>query len=391
MATPSWIDQTLSDMLPVLRDRGEGQHLEFMVKYPDSGYELSREIAAFASSNAGTILIGVSDDGDLKGLPGLDTNTGRDTLLRRVEGVCSGNIRPAITPVVKFAQEGEAIILVIEVPRGSQPIYYSKHTPYMRHLSSSRPAEPHEVIERISEWLKTSPVEPAEDDPKSRFLSSIAESLVTTLMLADQVEERNMNPWLDFLQSQLKAVAGELREFAAEDIAAEINLDTPLREIADKLDRAASHVHTMGGESWNTYTGHIADARTTAQAVMAAHIDPVPLSDSSRDQIRDLLRKAVRQLGDLDSRAGDMADDARMEELQDEASRIGSLLLRLSYYRLDDVAPGLAAALRPLANELNLIETERLYMDGGQSVSRILEKWHDLAERLEALISQKDI
>ena len=74
-------------------------------RYPDSGYELSREIAAFASSNAGTILIGVSDDGDLKGLPGLDTNTGRDTLLRRVEGVCSGNIRPAITPVVKFAQE----------------------------------------------------------------------------------------------------------------------------------------------------------------------------------------------------------------------------------------------------------------------------------------------
>ena len=73
------------------------------------------------------------------------------------------------------------------------------------------------------------------------------------------------------------------------------------------------------------------------------------------------------------------------------SSRIGSPLLRLSYYRLDDVAPGLAAALRSLANELNLIEMERLYMDGGQSVHRILEKLHDLAERLEALISQKGI
>lgn len=391
MATPGWIDQALSDTLPVLRDRGEGQHLEFMAKYPESGYELSREIAAFASSNAGTILIGVSDDGDLLGLPGLDTNAGRDTLLRRVEGVCSGNIRPAITPVVKFAQEGEAIVLVIEVPRGSQPIYYSKHTPYIRHLSSSRPAEPHEVIDRISEWLKVSPVEPTEGDPKSRFLSSIAESLIATLMLADQVEARNVNPWLDFMRSQCASIAANLRELAAEDIAAKLNLDTALRDIANKLDRAASHVLTMGEESWKMYTGYIEDARADALEVMAAHIDPVPLSDRSRERIRDLLRRELRQLADLDSRAKEMADDARMEELQSEASRIGSLLLRLTYYRIDDIAPGLSAALRPLANELDLLETARLYMDGGQSVSRVLDKLHDLTERLQALISEKGI
>ena len=59
-------------------------------------------------------------------------------------------------------------------------------------------------------------------------------------------------------------------------------------------------------------------------------------------------------------------------------------------YRIDDIAPGLAAALRPLANKLDLLETERLYMDGGQSVRRILDKLHDLTERLQALISDKD-
>lgn len=391
MVVPSWIDETLSETLPVLRDRGEGQHLEFMVEYPKNGYELSREIAAFASSNAGTILIGVSDDGELIGLPDLDTNNGRDTILRRVEGVCSGNIRPAITPVVKFAQEVDAVVLVIEVPRGSQPIYYSKNTPYIRHLSSSRPAEPHEVIDRISEWFKTSPVKATEGDPKSQFLSSIAESMVTTLMLADQVEERNVKPWLDYLQYQAKGIAGQLRELAAEGIAAETNLDTPLRDIADWLDRAGSHVHTMGGESWKTYTRYWAAAREHAQKVMAAHIYSVPLSDSSQEETSDLIRKALRQLADLDNRAKDMADNARMEELQSETSRIGSLLLRLSYYRIDDIAPGLGAALRPLASDLDLLETERLYMDGGQSVSRILEKLHDLAEGLQALISEKEI
>ena len=35
MAESEWIDQALSKELPLLRDRGEGQHLEFMESYPD--------------------------------------------------------------------------------------------------------------------------------------------------------------------------------------------------------------------------------------------------------------------------------------------------------------------------------------------------------------------
>ena len=212
-------------MLPTLRDAGEGQHVEFMSEYPENGYELSKEIAAFASSNHGTILIGVSDDGELLGLPNLNSNATRDKLLRRIEGVCSGNIRPSITPVVKFAQENDAIVLAIEVPRGTQPIYYSKHTPYIRHLSSSRPAEPHEVIDRIAEYLAATPVEPAEDNLKSNFLSSIAEVLVTTRMLADQVESRNINPWREYILSEASYLATQLRESATEEIAIGMELD----------------------------------------------------------------------------------------------------------------------------------------------------------------------
>jgi hypothetical protein len=46
MAHLEWIDLGLSNQLPVLRDRGEGQHLEFMVRYPENGHDLSKEIAA---------------------------------------------------------------------------------------------------------------------------------------------------------------------------------------------------------------------------------------------------------------------------------------------------------------------------------------------------------
>ena len=122
---------------------------------------------------------------------------------------------------------------------------------------------------------------------------------------------------------------------------------------------------------------------------METYIDPVPLSDNSHKQIRSLINKAMRQLVDLDNRAKEMAYDGSMQELQYTASNIGLLFLRLTYYRINDIAStsNFASELRPLAKELNLIETERLYLDGGRSVQRILDKLHNLAENIKSLIS----
>ena len=83
----NWTDAQLSQELPVLRSRGEGQTLEYMARYPENARELGKEIAAFATTNAGLILLGVSDDGDLIGLPGLDTTSARDGLVKRIEGI----------------------------------------------------------------------------------------------------------------------------------------------------------------------------------------------------------------------------------------------------------------------------------------------------------------
>ena len=87
MVEGEWIDKGLSAELPVLRDGGEGQRIEFKESYPENASELSKEIAAFASSNAGKIIIGVADGGELVGLQALETPAGRDQLARRIEGV----------------------------------------------------------------------------------------------------------------------------------------------------------------------------------------------------------------------------------------------------------------------------------------------------------------
>ena len=386
---PEWIDEVLSEELPLLRDRGEGQHLEFMVSYPQSGYELSREIAAFASSNAGTILIGVADDGSLVGLDNVDAPSARDSLCRRIEGVCAGNVRPAITPTVRFAQEDGVYVLVIGVPRGSQPIYYSKNTPYVRHLSSSRPAEPHEVIDRIAEWLGTNPLASAEPDDESAFASALVQPLIDVLICGQEFEQRNVNPWLDMLRIQLTSSGEELRRFAADDAAIKNNIQDRLLAISDSLDAVGAHRLSMGKESWGTLTGHVAKAVSDAEKLKSDFIDKIPFSQESKAQLGDMVKRTARELADLDRRAESMTQDGRMEQLQESASQLGRSLLVAAHYLSSEPDAELHAALQEIGRSLHLIETERLYMDGGQSVRRIVEKIHELNTRVQELVAER--
>jgi ATP-dependent DNA helicase RecG len=139
-----------------------------MREFPSNTRELAKEIAAFASTNVGTILIGVSDEGDLVGIPDATEPQIRDSLVRRIEGLCNGPIQPSITPSPSFAEESDLIVLVLRIPRGNQPVYYCQHVPYVRHMTEARPARPDEVIERVEEWLSLQP-----DEAKPRSLMTI--------------------------------------------------------------------------------------------------------------------------------------------------------------------------------------------------------------------------
>jgi len=95
---PEWADEKLSSELPILRSRGVGQSLQYAESFPENVSEIAKHFAAFASSNTGMILIGVTDRGDLRGKKGLKSQKARDFLLQRVEGISRGSIKPSITP-----------------------------------------------------------------------------------------------------------------------------------------------------------------------------------------------------------------------------------------------------------------------------------------------------
>ena len=79
--------------LPKIAAAGETQHVEFKASLPRQADDLAKEIAAFATSNMGTIFIGIEDDGTIVGLPECETHQGREQLKQRLQGICAHHSR----------------------------------------------------------------------------------------------------------------------------------------------------------------------------------------------------------------------------------------------------------------------------------------------------------
>ncbi len=100
-----------------LAQTGEGKYLEFKRTIP-SAEKIAREIAAFANTNGGTLLIGVDDD---KALVGVDGYHEEEFLLNKATNeVCS----PAVKITIEVVHFGERDLLVIRVPEvEKKPVY----------------------------------------------------------------------------------------------------------------------------------------------------------------------------------------------------------------------------------------------------------------------------
>jgi len=393
MTIPEWADPTLSRDLPIMRARGENQDLEYIEAFPSNVRELAKEVAAFATSNAGTIILGVSNAGDLVGLEECDSVAARDQLLRRLEGICRGTIKPSITPVAKFAVESGSAVLVVTVPKGNEPVYYCHNVPYLRHITESRPAEPHEVAELIRGHLIAQRATPraASDSAANALLSELGHILITILIYAEEAEERMLNPWLELWRSEYSYAASELREMGAQDIAVEEGISEQLLQLAEAVDEAATlRLYLGSGERLSQL---VRSAEELTLRLKASLIDGLPLDADAAVVMRDLILTSSRKLSNLVDRSARLVEEGRIEEVQTEASDVGMQLLQLSYYKIDLLSETARSELRDVGRRLHLLETARVYMDGGESVRGILAEVADCekaAERLASLVESAD-
>lgn len=364
-----WINMDASRSLPLLRARGEGQDLEYMVSFPSNARDLAKEIAAFASTNSGTILIGVADDGELIGIPHLDDAQVRDSLLQRVEGLCNGPIQPSITPGAVFAKESDRTVLVLHVTRGNQPVYYCQHTPYVRHLTESRPARPDEVVERVESWLKT---RPSETNSRSEFYGQLISAIRELLLWPDELDNRRVNPWLDSLKWMLKAHGDDIRQLSANQVAVELGIRERLEELADAADAAGSHELFMGQASWNEFSEMVHRVETSAAQFKRDFIDILKVGERTRSIAVEELQELSRKMEIANRRADGLVEQGRIQELQSEVAQIGRNLKRLSLWGLDREEDSLVERLCQLGKRLHVVDTLRFTM-GGREVAELLE------------------
>lgn len=129
----------------------ESQEFEFKEVPPSdrsSRYKLAEELAAFATSNDGLVLLGVTNGRTVVGLPGADTSE-EQARIREVIENAADMVRPRISVSITFVELGDGWVAAIEVRKGREPVYYVGGKPYVRTGSRSRPAEPDEVKQLI--------------------------------------------------------------------------------------------------------------------------------------------------------------------------------------------------------------------------------------------------
>ena len=280
------------------------------------------------------------------------------------------------------------VVLVVNVPNGRQPVYYCSNTPYVRHLTESRPAEPHEVLELISDYLHNLGIGEDEsiNDARSLFYSELTGVVGEVLIYADQADDRNVNPWLEQWRSEFGYAAAELRELSAQDIAIDEDIDNELKELAVSLDEVASLRLTLGcGPNLQRLTEQ---AKTRLVAIKQEKIDSIELDDDSLTLVRNTIITTDRKLQDLVSRAHSLVESGKIQELQAEASELGHDLLRLAQYNIDGLGDNIREELKTIGRSLHLTETMRLYMDGGKSTQAIVNKISESSDHLDQVIKQ---
>jgi predicted HTH transcriptional regulator len=100
-----------------LAQTGEGMYLEFKRTIP-SAYKIAREIAAFANTKGGTLLIGVDDDKSLVGVMGYQEE--EFLLNKAAKKFCE----PEVDIKIEIVHFGDRDLLVIKVPEViEKPVY----------------------------------------------------------------------------------------------------------------------------------------------------------------------------------------------------------------------------------------------------------------------------
>lgn len=381
MTFEPWADPQLSETLSRLVQAGESETVEFKRELPKQVRDLAKEIAAFASSNGGQLLLGVADDGSIPGITNAHDPAVRDDLERRIVGVCQ-MIAPPVRPRISWASARASGVLFVTVEKGSEPLYYVDSRAYIRHGTVSRPATPEEV-----RAVLTTPV-PEEASKGTRNhpeLSALADVLASVRRWSDTDSEmRSLKPWVDEWSADAEIYASKLRDLSVSEWALESQVSKRLEATAEKLEEVAQFRHYLGGG--DSFDDVCNSAGFAAAELMRELVDPVEVSEETEREVLEAVAKLARKLTQMWDRAGKEIFDGRVEKAQQETYGIGHQIAKWTYFRLSLLPESTLLDLRRIGLGLLQLVSMRVYMDGGASLQRIVDDAQVLVNELKASV-----
>lgn len=133
----------------VLIAGGESQYVEFKEQLPVSEHrrKMLKTVAAFASGEGGTVLIGVADDSQIVGVDA----TKLDDLMLTVHNMIRSNIDPDPAAAVRPVTVDGKTVLLVEIPAGGGWHAYNREKPefYLRRGANTVPARLTEITSRF--------------------------------------------------------------------------------------------------------------------------------------------------------------------------------------------------------------------------------------------------
>jgi predicted HTH transcriptional regulator len=133
-----------ADLLQIL-ERGEDSRYQFKSDETNAD-SIAAELAAFANSGGGQLLLGVADGGNVVGLDA--TNVRR--LNQLLSNAASQNVRPPIHPTTENIQTAQGIVIAVTVPDGlSKPYLDNQGRIWVKNGLDKRHVTAREEIQRL--------------------------------------------------------------------------------------------------------------------------------------------------------------------------------------------------------------------------------------------------
>ena len=133
-----------ADLFQIL-ERGEDSRHQFK-RDETNADSIAAELAAFANSGGGLLLLGVDDDGNVAGLDA----AGVRRVNQLISNAASQNVRPPVHPLTENIQTAQGLVIVVTVPDGlSKPYLDSQGRIWVKAGSDRRHVTAREEIQRL--------------------------------------------------------------------------------------------------------------------------------------------------------------------------------------------------------------------------------------------------